>query len=152
MNPPPSGSPPLTRRACGPCTVCCKLPLIDWPGDAPVGRPPLKKPRNTWCMYCKPGQGCTIYNDRPISCAGFQCLWLMGLVPEALRPDLVNAMFDVQGPYLTLLSDPEGPNPMHDPRIKAFADRFCKTRGRRLKIVEHPKPRKAPAPHERRPR
>lgn len=135
------GQPPEhPRRACGTCTLCCKLPLIDWPTDAPVGRPPLKKPRNTWCTYCRPGQGCTIYEQRPISCAGFQCLWLMGMVPEPLRPDRVNAIFDVQGPYLTLLSDPEGPNPLRDPRVKAFTEHFCATRGRRLKVVEQPRP------------
>ncbi len=133
-------------RTCGTCTLCCKLPLIDWPTDLPVGRPPLKKPRNTWCQYCNPGHGCTIYEDRPISCAGFQCLWLMGFVPEALRPDVIGGFFDVQGPYLTLLRDPDGKNPLQDPRVTAFIERFTKTRGRRLKVVEQPRPPRSKSP------
>ncbi len=134
------------RRSCGTCTLCCKLPLIDWVSDSPVGRPPLKKARNTWCEYCAPGRGCTIHAQRPISCASFQCLWLMGFVPEALRPDRIGGYFDVEGPYLTLLRDQDGPDPLADARVKAFIDKFCRDRGRRLKVVKQPKPRRRTRP------
>ena len=133
-----STPPPATRRACGPCTLCCKLPVIDWPTDPPVGRAPLVKPGATWCVYCDQGRGCTIYPDRPLSCAGFQCLWLMDLMPEALRPDLVGGFFDVQGPYLLLLKDPDREDPLEDPAVRRWAEAFAKQRGRRLKVVKLP--------------
>lgn len=129
--PAPSGG----RRSCGACTLCCKLPVIDWPTDPPVGRPPLKKPANTWCTYCAQGQGCTIYPDRPLSCAAFQCLWLMGLMPEGLRPDAIGGFFDVQGPYLLLLKDRTRPDPMALPEVRHWAEAFARARGRKLKVV-----------------
>ena len=139
----------FARRTCGECTLCCKLPEIVWRTDPPVGRPPLDKPMNTLCSYCVEGKGCTIYADRPLSCAGFQCLWLMGLMPEDLRPDKVGGYFDVQGPYLLLLKDPARPDPMADPRVKSWAEDFAKTRKRRFKVVRVKDPRPARRPHER---
>jgi hypothetical protein len=126
------------RRSCGECTLCCKLPEIVWPTDPPVGRPPLNKPANTLCTYCVEGQGCTIWPERPISCAGFQCLWLMGFLDDDLRPDRVGGFFDVQGRYLLLLRDPARPDPLANPRVKRWADDFARTRGRRLKTVRLP--------------
>ena len=123
------------RRACGECTLCCKLPEIDWKTDPPVGLPPLKKPMNTLCSHCVEGKGCTIYPARPLSCAAFQCLWLMGLAPEEQRPDRIGGFFDVQGPYLLLLADPARPDPMADPRVKRWADAFARDRKRRFKRV-----------------
>jgi hypothetical protein len=116
--------------------MCCKLTSIDWPTDPPVGRPPLKKPENTLCKYCAVGKGCTIYDDRPVSCAAFQCLWLMDLMPEPLRPDRIGGFFDIQGPYLVLLRDPARPDPMADPKVKRWAEAFAKARGRRLRVIE----------------
>ena len=56
-------------RACGSCSMCCKL--------LPIRE--LEKPENTWCVHCKPGAAdpCTIYADRPASCRGFMCHWLI---------------------------------------------------------------------------
>jgi hypothetical protein len=129
------------RRSCGSCTLCCKLPEIDWRTDPPVGLPPLKKPQNEWCRHADPARGCTIYADRPLSCAAFQCLWLMGLAPEEQRPDRIGGFFDVQGPYLLLLRDPDRPDPLADPAVRAWADDFAKRRGRKLKVVRQPRKR-----------
>jgi hypothetical protein len=126
----------FARRSCGECTLCCKLPEIVWPTDPPVGRPALNKPANTLCQYCVEGKGCTIWPERPISCAGFQCLWLMGFMDDDMRPDKLGGFFDVQGPYLLFLKDPARPDPLAKPRVKAWADDFAKTRGRRLKVVQ----------------
>jgi hypothetical protein len=115
--------------------MCCKLTSIDWPTDPPVGRAPLRKPENTLCTWCAEGRGCTIYRDRPISCAAFQCLWLMDLLPEALRPDRVGGFFDVQGEYLVLLRDPALPDPMADPRVAAWARTFARERGKTLRVI-----------------
>jgi hypothetical protein len=55
-------------RACGSCSLCCKL--------LPIRE--LDKPESQWCVHCRPGHGgCTIYADRPASCRGFACEWLV---------------------------------------------------------------------------
>jgi hypothetical protein len=54
-------------RACGTCSLCCKLIEIE----------ELHKPEGKWCPHCEPGKrGCLIYEDRPPSCRGFHCGWL----------------------------------------------------------------------------
>ena len=53
-------------RACGDCTLCCKLLAID----------ALNKPSGSWCTHCAPGKGCTVYADRPAECRTFHCCWL----------------------------------------------------------------------------
>ena len=59
----------LTGRSCGDCSMCCKLLKIE--------EDEINKPANQWCKHCRPGAGCTIYNDRPLVCRAF-CLWLVG--------------------------------------------------------------------------
>ena len=57
-------------RACGACSLCCKLLQID--------EPELKKPANEWCRHCRPGKGgCAIYDERPPVCRDFACEWLI---------------------------------------------------------------------------
>lgn len=65
-------------RACGSCTLCCELPLIE----------PLNKPNNVLCRHAVRGGGCTIYEQRPHVCRVFNCHWkqLSYLGPE-WRPD-----------------------------------------------------------------
>jgi hypothetical protein len=54
-------------RACGSCSLCCKLPQID----------ELEKPVGKWCIHCTPGRGgCTIYERRPKECRKFYCSWM----------------------------------------------------------------------------
>jgi hypothetical protein len=64
-------SPTLVRdRSCGSCSLCCKL--------LPINDEELKKPPSVWCKNCAPGKGgCTIYENRPLSCRRFVCLWLI---------------------------------------------------------------------------
>jgi hypothetical protein len=58
----------VSGRACGSCSLCCKL--------LPIRE--LDKPENQWCVHCRPGNGgCGIYADRPPSCRGFACEWLV---------------------------------------------------------------------------
>ena len=54
-------------RACGDCTLCCKVMAIEQ----------LAKPAGSWCAQCRPGRGCLIYHDRPTECRSFSCLWLL---------------------------------------------------------------------------
>jgi hypothetical protein len=57
-------------RACGACSLCCKL--------LPINKPELKKPADKWCQHCRPGKGgCAIYDERPPVCREFACGWLV---------------------------------------------------------------------------
>ena len=73
-------------RKCGTCTLCCKI----------VGVEELNKPQNTECHFCKNDQ-CSIYDTRPKSCRDFNCLLLLGLLPDELQPQKVNAVFAMTG-------------------------------------------------------
>lgn len=60
-------SEPAPGRACGTCTVCCKVyDVIE-----------LGKPMGQWCRHCEPGQGCGIHPTRPEQCRAFHCLWMV---------------------------------------------------------------------------
>lgn len=65
-------------RACGSCTLCCKV----------VSIAELAKPAGVWCTHCRPGRGCGIHMLRPMVCRGAYCEWMMskGLGPE-WKPD-----------------------------------------------------------------
>src|SRR5215469_7273582 len=65
--------------SCGSCTLCCKL----------LGVKELSKPDGIWCEFCKKGEGCTIYVNRPESCREFKCGYLINALPEEFRPDRV---------------------------------------------------------------
>ena len=65
---------------CGGCTLCCKL----------LGVKELSKPAEKWCDFCSKGRGCTIYDNRPASCAEFECGWLLNKLPIEFRPDRVH--------------------------------------------------------------
>lgn len=65
----------MSKRTCGTCSLCCKLPFVA----------ALNKPIDTWCKHCKPGRGgCSIYADRPQACHGFICGWLADVPDLAL--------------------------------------------------------------------
>ncbi len=93
-------------RACGECTMCCRLP----------GVVELSKPAGEWCKHCAIGKGCTIYEERPSSCKFFECLWLTDeRMPEDLRPDKSKVIFypPAEQPYpdkvvdLIVMEDPK---------------------------------------------
>jgi hypothetical protein len=56
----------MTARACGSCTLCCKL--------FPV--PELEKPAGRWCQHIAQGRGCGIHETRPPVCRAFWCQWI----------------------------------------------------------------------------
>lgn len=64
----------MTERACGTCTLCCKVLAIT----------ALDKPMGRWCPNCAVGRGCAIYDARPEECRTFHCLWL---VRDSLGPE-----------------------------------------------------------------
>lgn len=57
----------LPGRACGACSLCCKVLSIS----------ELQKPQGVWCKHCSAGQGCRIYSDRPDECRSFYCGYLV---------------------------------------------------------------------------
>ena len=65
-------------RACGSCTLCCKLIAVR----------ALSKPRDVLCRHCKAGEGCTIYATRPDSCRTYNCRFVVDPnLDEAWRPN-----------------------------------------------------------------
>jgi hypothetical protein len=59
-------APIVAGRACGSCTLCCKIMEI---GE-------LGKAAGQWCPHVLTGKGCSIYAERPHSCSAFGCGWL----------------------------------------------------------------------------
>ena len=67
-------SQPAPGRACGSCTLCCKV--YDVPDAGATA--------GNWCPNCLPGRGCKIYDSRPQQCRAFHCLWI---TQDFLGPD-----------------------------------------------------------------
>jgi len=53
-------------RACGPCSLCCKVLDIE----------PLGKPQGQWCPHCLKPSGCSIHASLPQVCRDFHCAWM----------------------------------------------------------------------------
>lgn len=77
-------------RSCGTCNLCCTVMAV---GDCV----PEPKPKNVKCRQLTVLGQCGIYAERPQSCRDFRCLWLMGMLPEELKPSRVNAVADANG-------------------------------------------------------
>lgn len=105
---------PLPGRACGKCTLCCKLQPVH-----EIGKPAFE-----WCPHCTPGQGCSIYATRPAGCRVFHCGWrLWPQLGDEWRPDLsklVVYMVGKQGERrLTVNVDPSRPAAWRRPDLYA---------------------------------
>jgi hypothetical protein len=90
-------------RACGTCTLCCKVAAVD----------EVSKQMGVWCPHCLRHGGCAIYDSRPPSCRAFHCQWMVeqGLGPE-WKPDRAKfALTKTEaGRRLTVLVDPGYPS------------------------------------------
>jgi len=69
-------------RECGDCTLCCTVTYV----------PELNKAAGTPCTNCN--GGCTIYNERPVSCRNYKCEWLNGRLEDEMRPDKIHALIE----------------------------------------------------------
>lgn len=69
---------------CGDCTACCKV--------LPIDDDILAKDSNVLCVHCD--KGCTVYDDRPISCVNFNCVYIEDGYDESLRPDKTGVIFE----------------------------------------------------------
>lgn len=117
-------------RACGSCTLCCKLVPV-----AELGKPGFHR-----CVHQRMGKGCAIYPKRPLSCRLWNCAWLTDERTAALsRPDRVHYVIDQDLDYITLRDDDTGaiakqipvaqvwldpgfPDAHRDPALRAYLD------------------------------
>ena len=58
----------LLMRKCEDCSLCCKLPEINYFKK--------KKQSFSWCKECNISVGCKIYNERPKGCKDFTCAYV----------------------------------------------------------------------------
>jgi hypothetical protein len=100
----------IPGKACGACTMCCKVLEIE----------EFKKPPGPFCSFCVAGGGCTNYANRPAVCREFECLWKgdRGLSPM-LRPDKVGAilMEDADSEDYLAVCDPDKPLAWRTPLV-----------------------------------
>ncbi len=77
-------------RACGPCTLCCKVYAL----------PELEKPAGAWCKHCAPGKGCEVHDNPPSpQCGQFFCLWMTdATMPDDWRPDKARFVLSIYPP------------------------------------------------------
>lgn len=92
---------PSGRKACGDCTLCCKVMAIE----------ELAKPVSSWCPHCKPGRGCLIYPGRPAECRTFNCLWLVNdHLNEPWKPNKSKLVLTTSEDGIEIRCDPGYPD------------------------------------------
>jgi uncharacterized protein len=106
-----------TKRECGACNLCCKL----------LGISEIKKPTGQWCGHVKCGKGCSIYDNRPNSCRGFDCLWLQGAWPKALKPNKTKVVPTTDQGSVVLYVDSAIPSAFRSPEMIKVIDRLLNT-------------------------
>jgi hypothetical protein len=94
---------PAAGRACGACTLCCKV--FDVPAVESIA--------GQWCRHTKAGKGCGIHATRPDHCRNFHCLWMTEswLGPE-WKPDRAKMVLtlDPVSRSMNVQVDPGQPN------------------------------------------
>jgi len=69
------------------------------------------KPVNSWCRHCRPGNGCTIYADRPAECRTFSCLWLVNnFLDERWKPSRSKLVLTTSEEGIEVRCDPGFPD------------------------------------------
>ena len=72
-------------NTCNGCTMCCLILPVPW----------MDKKAGEWCKKCKPGIGCSIYDNAPEDCIKYKCAYLqMEEVDIRLRPDHCKIIFE----------------------------------------------------------
>lgn len=120
-------------RACGSCTLCCKLVPVEELGKLAGQR----------CLHQRHGKGCSIYERRPLSCREWSCMWLTGSENgkplDLSRPDHAGYVIDTvpdivratnnetgevtQITVLQIWVDPARPEAWRDPALLAMLER-----------------------------
>jgi hypothetical protein len=90
----------MSARACADCTLCCKVMAIEQ----------LEKAAGDRCGHCEPGKGCRIYDDRPIECQAFDCLWLIDpRLGEHWKPSVSGLVLTTSEDGIEIRCDPDQP-------------------------------------------
>lgn len=115
-------------RQCGDCQLCCKLLPIKEVG----------KPAGVRCQHQRHHKGCAIYPGRPVSCALWNCRWLVDAdMADQQRPDRSHLVVDIMPdfvvvedkgqrinqPVVQVWMDPDYPDAHKDPRFRAYVER-----------------------------
>lgn len=124
----PVAHPPLAPgKSCGTCTKCCTV----------MGVPELKKPARLKCAHVIAGTGCSIYNERPPSCAKFICGWLLdpNMGPE-LKPDKCHVVFyQMNAENIVASCDADYPDPWRVPHVLEFLHYLARSLGPDRKVI-----------------
>lgn len=125
---------PAAGRACGSCTLCCKVYDVA----------AVPKRADAWCPHCRPGRGCGIYETRPDQCRAFHCLWMTQtwLGPE-WKPERAKMVLSVDPAtnFLFVQIDPGAPNAWRGEPYYGNLKQWASggTAGRRHVLVFHGK-------------
>ncbi|MDR7036257.1 MULTISPECIES: hypothetical protein [Methylobacterium] len=94
---------PAAGRACGTCTLCCKVYDV----------PAVESVAGQWCRHTRQGRGCAIHETRPDHCRAFHCLWMTEawLGPE-WKPERAKMVLslDPVSRHMNVQVDPGQPN------------------------------------------
>ncbi|MCB2090639.1 MAG: hypothetical protein KDF58_04260 [Alphaproteobacteria bacterium] len=78
----------MPNRECGDCTICCH--------HIPINQPDFVKLPNVNCEHLLKNGGCSIYQTRPATCAGWYCGWRHSEVfKDDWRPDKLGALIEI---------------------------------------------------------
>ncbi|GJD48834.1 hypothetical protein OPKNFCMD_1560 [Methylobacterium crusticola] len=92
-------SQPAPGRACGACTLCCKVYDV----------PAVESVAGEWCRHAMTGRGCAIHAARPGHCRAFHCLWMTeGWLGPEWKPDKAKMVLslDPETRFLHVQVDP----------------------------------------------
>ena len=129
----PLSQPPLPQQAlapgksCGTCTKCCTV----------MGVPELKKKPRLKCAHVIDGTGCSIYAQRPPSCAKFICGWLLdpNMGPD-LKPDECHVVFyQLNAENIVASCDADYPDAWRKPNVVEFLHYLARSLGPNRKVV-----------------
>ena len=103
-SPPGPAHPDLAPgKACGTCTMCCKVFRI----------PEVDKLAGQWCRHVLQGRGCGIHDTRPDVCRQFFCYWMQnGSLGPDWRPERSKFVLyrEMKGKRLVVALDPSVPS------------------------------------------
>jgi len=101
-----------THRKCGDCQLCCYVMPTEEIG----------KPANTRCSHQRAGKGCAVYSRRPMSCALWNCRWLVDDdMSDQPRPDRSHIVIDMMPDVIRMTHNDGSPAEML-PVIVAWID------------------------------
>ncbi len=120
--------PPLAPgKSCGTCTKCCTV----------MGVPELRKPARLKCAHVIAGTGCSIYHERPPSCAKFICGWLLdpNMGPD-LKPDQCHVVFyQMNAENIVASCDADYPDAWRVPHVLEFLHYLARSLGPNRKVI-----------------